>query len=161
MFKEALGQSASDGRSFVEFLTGQGVLPGIKVDEGLVPLEGCPGETSTRGLDTLAEACRGYAAAGARFAKWRAALKVGDGCPSERCIEVNAQQLADYAAICQVRPVPRMPGRGQRRRGAQRAVQGASRAAACVRLTLCTRHPAFLGSWPRPLGWCRLWSRSC
>ena len=68
-----------------------------------MPLEGCPGETSTRGLDTLAAACEEYVAAGARFAKWRAAFKVGDGCPSERCIETNAAQLAEYAATCQVR----------------------------------------------------------
>lgn len=72
------------------------------MDEGLVPLEGCPGETSTRGLEGLASACAEYASAGARFAKWRAALKVGGGCPSEKAIEINAAQLAEYAAICQV-----------------------------------------------------------
>lgn len=76
--------------------------PPIQVDEGLVPLEGCPGETSTRGLEGLASACAEYASAGARFAKWRAALKVGGCCPSEKAIETNAAQLAEYAAICQV-----------------------------------------------------------
>ncbi|PRW44409.1 fructose-1,6-bisphosphate aldolase [Chlorella sorokiniana] len=101
MFKETLYQSADDGTLFVECLKRQGVLPGIKVDEGLVPLEGCPGETSTRGLEGLAAACAEYASAGARFAKWRAALKVGGGCPSEKAIEENAAQLAEYAAICQ------------------------------------------------------------
>lgn len=101
LFKETLYQSASDGTPFTECLLRQGVLPGIKVDLGLVPLEGCPGETSTRGMDSLAAACKEYAAAGARFTKWRSALKVGAGCPSERCIEVNAQQLAEQAAICQ------------------------------------------------------------
>jgi fructose-bisphosphate aldolase class I len=78
----------------------------LQVDEGLVPLEGCPGETSTRGLDGLHAACQGYAAAGARFAKWRAALKIGNGCPTEQCIETNAAQLAEYAAICQVGRCP-------------------------------------------------------
>ncbi|KAI7844816.1 hypothetical protein COHA_001695 [Chlorella ohadii] len=105
LFKETLYQSADDGTPFVECLRRQGVLPGIKarlgVDEGLVPLEGCPGETSTRGLEGLASACAEYASAGARFAKWRAALKVGGGCPSEKAIEINAAQLAEYAAICQ------------------------------------------------------------
>ncbi len=72
------------------------------MDEGLVPLDGCPGETSTRGLEGLASACAECASAGARFAKWRAALKVGGGCPSEKAIETNAAQLAEYAAICQV-----------------------------------------------------------
>ena len=102
MFKETLHQAASDGTPFTECLTRQGVLPGIKVDEGLVPLEGCPGETSTRGLDSLAASCQEYVRAGARFAKWRAALKLGEGCPSDKCIETNARQLAEYARICQV-----------------------------------------------------------
>lgn len=103
LFKETLGQQAADGTPFVECLQRQGVLAGIKVDEGLVPLDGCPGETSTRGLATLEAACRGHVAQGAKFAKWRAALKVGGGCPTEQCIETNAQQLAEYAAVCQVR----------------------------------------------------------
>ncbi|KAI3428677.1 hypothetical protein D9Q98_007500 [Chlorella vulgaris] len=101
LFKETLGQQAADGTPFVECLQRQGVLAGIKVDEGLVPLDGCPGETSTRGLATLEAACRGHVAQGAKFAKWRAALKVGGGCPTEQCIETNAQQLAEYAAVCQ------------------------------------------------------------
>lgn len=101
LFKETLRQSAGDGTPFTQCLLRQGVLPGIKVDEGLVPLEGRPGETSTRGLEGLEAACRQYAADGARFAKWRAALKVGAGRPSERAIELNAQQLAEYAAVCQ------------------------------------------------------------
>jgi len=69
-----------------------------------VPLEGGEeGETSTRGLETLAAACRQYVQQGARFAKWRAALKVKEGsCPSELAVRVNAEQLAEYAAVCQV-----------------------------------------------------------
>lgn len=102
LYKETLSQRASDGRPFVECLSNQGVMPGIKVDEGLVPMDGSEaGETHTRGLDTLVENCRGYVAAGARFAKWRAALKVGAGLPSENAMQTNAEQLADYAKICQ------------------------------------------------------------
>lgn len=79
--------------------------------QGLTPLEGGrEGETSTRGLEQLVEACRSYTAAGATFAKWRAALRVVEGsCPSEAAYETNASQLAQYAAICQV-------GRGTARR---------------------------------------------
>ncbi|GBF90781.1 fructose-1,6-bisphosphate aldolase [Raphidocelis subcapitata] len=103
MFKETLGQCASDGTPFVEVLRRAGVMAGIKVDEGLVPLEGGEeGETSTRGLETLEAACRQYVAQGARFAKWRAALRVEEGrCPSDLAVKVNAEQLAEYAAICQ------------------------------------------------------------
>ncbi|PSC75875.1 fructose-1,6-bisphosphate aldolase [Micractinium conductrix] len=103
LFRETLFQSAADGTSFVDCLLRQGVLPGIKVDEGLVPLEGCPGETSTRGLDTLAAACAEYKAAGARFTKWRSALAVNPaaGLPSDRAVEINAEQLAQQAAVIQ------------------------------------------------------------
>ncbi|KAI8464893.1 MAG: fructose-bisphosphate aldolase [Monoraphidium minutum] len=103
MHKETLGQRVAGGARFVDVLAAQGVLAGVKVDEGLVPLEGGePGETSTRGLETLEASCREYAAAGARFAKWRAALKVVEGsCPSQLAVETNATQLAEYAAICQ------------------------------------------------------------
>ncbi|KAK9806911.1 hypothetical protein WJX72_007233 [[Myrmecia] bisecta] len=101
LFKETLLQSTSDGTPFVDCLTRQGVLPGIKVDEGLVPLEGSNGETTTRGLDTLAANCKEYHKQGARFVKWRAALKIDEGCPSEAAVQQNAQQLAEYAAICQ------------------------------------------------------------
>ena len=86
------------------------MLAGIKVDEGLEPLEGGePGETRTRGLETLAARCKGYVAAGAKFAKWRAALRVspvqegaaGRALPSDLAVQVNADQLAEYAQICQ------------------------------------------------------------
>ncbi|KAL0051092.1 hypothetical protein WJX82_001747 [Trebouxia sp. C0006] len=101
LFKEALCQKASDGSSFVECLNKQGVLAGIKVDEGLVPFEGHEGETVTRGLEHLEANCQQYYRQGARFAKWRAALKVSDKLPSKDAIEQNAQQLAEYAVICQ------------------------------------------------------------
>ena len=70
--------------------------------QGLAPLEGCEGETSTRGLESLEAECRAYRKQGARFCKWRAALRIGDSTPSLKAIDVNAQQLAEYAAIAQV-----------------------------------------------------------
>ena len=70
--------------------------------QGLAPLEGCEGETSTRGLETLEAECRAYRKQGARFCKWRAALRIGDNTPSQKAIDVNARQLAEYAAIAQV-----------------------------------------------------------
>ncbi len=70
--------------------------------QGLVPIPGSNGETSTRGLETLASECKQYRQQGARFTKWRAALKVADGLPSEAAIQRNAQELAEYAAIAQV-----------------------------------------------------------
>jgi fructose-bisphosphate aldolase class I len=101
MFEETLFQKASDGRSFVEILQSKGVVPGIKVDKGLVFLPGTKEEQSTQGLDGLAERCKKYYEAGARFAKWRAVVKIGDGRPSHLAIQETAHTLARYAAICQ------------------------------------------------------------
>ncbi|KAK9839825.1 hypothetical protein WJX81_004472 [Elliptochloris bilobata] len=102
LYEEALYQSASDGTPFVECLRQQGVLPGVKVDEGLVPFGEVEGETETRGLGGLAERCRRYRRAGVRFAKWRAALRIsGEHGPSEAAAQRNAEQLAEYAAVCQ------------------------------------------------------------
>jgi hypothetical protein len=70
--------------------------------QGLVPLAGHEGETSTRGLDSLEAQCREYVKAGAKFAKWRAALRIGDHGPSEEAVAINAEQLGQYAKICQV-----------------------------------------------------------
>lgn len=70
--------------------------------QGLAPLEGCKGETSTKGLETLEAECKAYRRQGARFCKWRAALRLGTSTPSRKAIDVNAQQLAQYAAIAQV-----------------------------------------------------------
>ena len=67
-----------------------------------MPLEGCEGETTTRGLDTLERDCKAYRQQGARFCKWRAALRIEDNAPSQKAIDINAQQLAQYAAIAQV-----------------------------------------------------------
>jgi fructose-bisphosphate aldolase class I len=91
----------SDGRSFPEALAGLGLLPGIKVDTGAWPLAGAPGETVTEGLDGLRGRLLEYAALGARFAEWRAVLRVGDGRPSWRALHANAYALARYARLCQ------------------------------------------------------------
>jgi fructose-bisphosphate aldolase class I len=89
------------GKPFVELLKEGGVLPGIKVDKGTVELAGTNGETTTQGLDGLGQRCQKYYEAGARFAKWRAVLKIGPNEPSELAIHENAYGLARYAVICQ------------------------------------------------------------
>ena len=101
LYEETLFQKAADGTPFVELLKQKGVLPGIKVDKGIVVLPGTKDESATTGLDGLAERCKQYYQAGARFAKWRAVLKIGDGRPSNLSIAETAHTLARYAAICQ------------------------------------------------------------
>ncbi|KAG8644717.1 hypothetical protein MANES_11G158000v8 [Manihot esculenta] len=101
LFEETLYQKRTDGKPFVDILKEGGVLPGIKVDKGIVELPGTNGETSTLGLDGLAERCQKYYEAGARFAKWRAVLKIGPTEPSQLSINENANGLARYAIICQ------------------------------------------------------------
>eukprot|EP00898_Chlorokybus_atmophyticus_P007553 jgi/Chlat1/779/Chrsp104S01247 len=102
MFDETLFQNCKDGTPFVDVLKSQGILPGIKVDTGLQPIGGTDGETATQGLDGLAERCQRYYKQGARFAKWRAVIKVdGDSCPTSKAILENAHGLARYAQICQ------------------------------------------------------------
>lgn len=89
------------GKPFVDVMKDGGVLPGIKVDKGTVELAGTNGETTTQGLDGLAQRCAQYYTAGARFAKWRAVLKIGPTEPSPLAILENANGLARYAIICQ------------------------------------------------------------
>ena len=89
------------GQLFVEVMKEGGTLPGIKVDKGTVELAGTNGETTTQGLDGLAQRCQKYYEAGARFAKWRAVLKIGANEPSQLAINENANGLARYAIICQ------------------------------------------------------------
>lgn len=101
LFEETLYQKTAAGKPFVEVLKEAGVLPGIKVDKGVVELSGTNGETFTQGLDGLDQRCQQYYAAGARFAKWRAVLKIGPNEPSELSILANANGLAQYASICQ------------------------------------------------------------
>jgi len=98
---ETFRQTLSDGRSFPQTCADAGVVPGIKVDTGTKPLAFAPGETVTEGLDGLRERLSDYAAGGARFAKWRAALALGDQLPSDRAVVVNAHALGRYAALSQ------------------------------------------------------------
>lgn len=100
-FEETLYQKTTDGKPFVEVLQENDVVPGIKVDKGVVDLAGTNGETTTQGHDGLGARCAQYYKAGARFAKWRAVLKIGPNEPSELSIQQNAQGLARYAIICQ------------------------------------------------------------
>ncbi|XP_010252855.1 PREDICTED: fructose-bisphosphate aldolase, cytoplasmic isozyme 1-like [Nelumbo nucifera] len=101
LFEETLYQKTSDGKPFVEVLEENNVIPGIKVDKGTVDIAGTKGETTTQGFDSLGARCQQYYKAGARFAKWRAVLKIGPNEPSELAIQQNAQGLARYAIICQ------------------------------------------------------------
>jgi fructose-bisphosphate aldolase class I len=100
-YDETLRQKTKDGVPFPEYLARNGIIPGIKVDTGAKPLTGFPGETITEGLDGLRERLAEYRRLGARFAKWRAVIDIGDGIPTRTCIEANAEALARYAALCQ------------------------------------------------------------
>lgn len=101
LFEETLFQKALDGTPFPQLLAAKGVIPGIKVDKGAKDLAGAPGETVTEGLDGLRERLVKYREAGARFAKWRGVITIGNGIPSDYCIHTNAHALARYAALCQ------------------------------------------------------------
>jgi fructose-bisphosphate aldolase class I len=102
LFEETLFQRSLADVPFPELLKSKGVIPGIKVDMGAKPLAGGgPEETVTEGLDGLRERLQKYRAAGARFAKWRAVITIGDGTPTDYAIHVNAHALARYAALCQ------------------------------------------------------------
>ena len=101
LFEETLFQKADDGTPFPDLLAAKGIVPGIKVDKGAKPLAGFEGEKVTEGLDGLRERLAEYHAAGARFAKWRAVIDIGEHIPSDNCIDVNAHALARYAALCQ------------------------------------------------------------
>ena len=98
---ETIRQKSAAGVPLAEVLSRQGIMPGIKVDTGARPLAGCPGETVTEGLDGLRERLAEYRDLGARFAKWRAVIRIGDGMPSAACVSANAHALARYAALCQ------------------------------------------------------------
>lgn len=101
LFDETIRQSMDDGTSVPDYLTSRGVHPGIKVDTGAKELAHHSGEKITEGLDGLRERCAEYFAMGARFAKWRAVIRIGEGLPSPANISTNAHALARYAAICQ------------------------------------------------------------
>ena len=101
LYDETIRQKTRNGTSFAEVLMAAGIVPGIKVDMGAKALAGHPAERVTEGLDGLRERLKAYFAMGARFAKWRAVLAIGEGLPTPACIEVNAHALARYAALCQ------------------------------------------------------------
>jgi fructose-bisphosphate aldolase class I len=101
LFDETIRQSTDDGTPFPECLVAEGMIPGIKVDTGAKPLAGSPEEKVTEGLDGLRERLVEYRELGARFAKWRAVIAIGDGIPTPYCLHVNAHALARYAALCQ------------------------------------------------------------
>src|SRR5215510_7961074 len=98
---ETIHQKSSTGTPLADVLTKQGVIPGIKVDTGAKPLAGFQGETITEGLDGLRDRLANYRQMGARFAKWRAVIRIADRLPSSTCLNVNAHALARYAALCQ------------------------------------------------------------
>ncbi len=98
---ETFRQTTSSGSTFPQALLQRGMLPGIKVDTGAKPLAHAPGEQVTEGLDGLRERIAEYVGLGARFAKWRAVITIGDGIPTSGCIAANAHALARYAALCQ------------------------------------------------------------
>ena len=101
LFDETLRQSTKAGVPFAKYLTQNGIIPGIKVDKGTHALAGFPGELVTEGLDGLRARLEEYYKLGARFAKWRAVIRIGEDMPSGTCIDVNAHALARYAALCQ------------------------------------------------------------
>ena len=101
LFDETIRQKADDGAPFPQYLVKKGVIPGIKVDKGAKNLALCPGEKVTEGLDGLRERLAEYFKLGARFAKWRAVIAIGEGIPTHACLYANAHALARYAALCQ------------------------------------------------------------
>ena len=101
LFDETLRQSAKDGILLRDLILNQGALPGIKVDKGLQPIDDCPGETVTIGLDGLDERLKEYSSMGAKFTKWRAVINIGNGIPTDKCIDANMEALGEYAKCAQ------------------------------------------------------------
>ena len=101
LFDETLRTAASDGTPFPQLLSRKGIMPGIKVDKGPIDIPGFPGEVVTEGLDGLRGRIKEYKDLGAKFAKWRAVITIGEAIPSYTCLQANAHALARYAALCQ------------------------------------------------------------
>lgn len=101
LYDETIRQSADDGTPLVDLLPPQHIMAGIKVDLGAERLAGCADELVTEGLDGLRQRLAEYRALGARFAKWRAVIRIGEGRPGSACLSANAHALARYAALCQ------------------------------------------------------------
>ncbi|HEY5371185.1 MAG TPA: class I fructose-bisphosphate aldolase [Hanamia sp.] len=98
---ETIRQNKRDGTPIIKTIIDEGIIPGIKVDKGAKLMAGHPGEKVTEGLDGLRDRLKEYFQMGARFAKWRAVIAIGDGIPSRGCIEANANILSLYASLCQ------------------------------------------------------------
>ena len=102
LYDETIRQKKRDGDSISQdVIADAGIIPGIKVDTGAKNLAGHPQEKITEGLDGFRDRLFEYFQMGARFAKWRAVITIGDGIPSQACIEANAHALARYAGLCQ------------------------------------------------------------
>ena len=101
LYDETIRQHKKDGTPFIKVLLDAGIIPGIKVDTGAKDLAAHPGEKITEGLDGLRDRLKEYFQMGARFAKWRAVVAIGNGIPTTACIEANAHALARYASLCQ------------------------------------------------------------
>jgi fructose-bisphosphate aldolase class I len=101
LYDETIRQKGADGTPFPKLLDKRGIVPGIKVDKGTVALTGSREEKRTEGLDGLPARLKEYAELGARFAKWRAVITIGEGIPTAYCLRENARLLATYAAMCQ------------------------------------------------------------
>ena len=101
LFDETVYQQMKDGTTFIQWLTDNGIIPGIKVDSGTVDMAGHPGEKITQGLENLRDRLKEYSKMGLKFAKWRAVINIGEGIPTLACIQANAQTLALYASLCQ------------------------------------------------------------
>src|SRR5262245_11635757 len=101
LFDETIRQKGLEGTPFPKVLASRGIVPGIKVDTGTTAMPGSPNEKRTQGLDGLRERLAEYKNLGARFAKWRAVITIGEGIPTRPCLIDNARALATYAALCQ------------------------------------------------------------
>jgi fructose-bisphosphate aldolase class I len=101
LYDETIRQQTKEGVPFPEKLIEAGIIPGIKVDQGAIDMAGFPGEKITEGLDGLRTRLEEYKKFGARFAKWRAVITIGNDIPSQGCIDANVHALARYAALCQ------------------------------------------------------------
>lgn len=101
LYDETIRMHDAGGNSFIDLMHEAGVMPGIKVDIGARDLAGHPGEKVTEGLDGLRDRLGEYVVMGAKFAKWRAVITIGDGIPSRGCVHANSHALARYAALCQ------------------------------------------------------------
>lgn len=101
LFDETIRQKASDGKSFGELLAERGILVGIKVDQKTESFGVSSQEEVTKGLERLSERLAEYAKMGAKFTKWRAVIRIGEGLPTQECLRENAKRMADYAKAAQ------------------------------------------------------------